>query len=218
MRGPEARFPARKPFWMEMHIFLSRTLCSGQRQQREPRRAQPAEPCGMKTSRLSCHRLGWWWPSAGCRGVSAEVGRVHGVAGGTYRAFLQPPAQCSAAGKCSSRPFLPEHLVLCGLAAVSAWGPGVPGRRARASVGRALSLPAGPVGPGLAVCCPCGHAACPGCHPERAWSHARARRQLPSWRGQRSGPDSQLWWPRGPQPANRSVALVSAASSPAAGG
>lgn len=53
----------RKPFWMEMHIFLSGTLCSGQRQQREPRRAQPAEHSGMKTPRVSCRCLGWWRPS-----------------------------------------------------------------------------------------------------------------------------------------------------------
>lgn len=92
MRGPEARFPARKPFWVEMYVFLSRTLCSGQRQQREPRRAQPAEPWGMKTSRLSCRRLGWWRLSAGCRGVSAEAGRVHRVAGApTGRACSRRP-------------------------------------------------------------------------------------------------------------------------------
>lgn len=45
-------------------------------------------------------------------------------------------AEQNAAGKCSSRPFFPEHLVLCGLAAVSAKGPSgaqppVPGKGLR---------------------------------------------------------------------------------------
>lgn len=141
----EAWFQVRKPFWMEMHIFLPGTLCSGQRQRREPRRAQPAEHSGMKTSRLSCLCLGWRRPSGPLSWVlvclqPAEAGPC--PRGGPRAAGAPAERACSlaaeqnAAGKCSSRPFFPEHLVLCGLAAVSAKGPSgaqppVPGKGLR---------------------------------------------------------------------------------------
>lgn len=150
----------------ETHIFLSGTLCGGQRHNGNP--AGPSPPsAGMKTP---CSGRAVW-------GGGRRLGWVHwgspSVLAG-QATCLQSRCRAIAAGKCGSRPFFPEHLVLYGLAAVSAEGPSgtqppMPGRGLRlgTTVGRALSPSEVPMGPGLAKCVP--SSSRPGVHSWILW-------------------------------------------------
>lgn len=142
----------------------------------------PAHCTGMRTSRFPLCCLGagsplgsatlGLAPCAGCLCVSSRPRRglrpwgrpVCG--GGAGRECLQPCCEQNSAGKCSSCPFFPEHLVLCGLATVSAKGPSC----AQPSVpGRGLCLGA-KVGRAISPRCPWAQPECSSPHALKAWS------------------------------------------------
>lgn len=113
-------FPVKKPSWREMDIFLSGTLCGGQCQQQEPRRPSPPNTVGRKQPVSSATVQGD--AVSGRRGTRAWP-HVPGVCVSSWLR-QQGTAERKAAGKCGSRPFSLEHLILYCLAAISVKGPG----------------------------------------------------------------------------------------------
>lgn len=95
-------FPVKKPFWMEMRIFLSGMLCGGSAAVRT-RWAQPAEHSGMKTSRFPCHCLGWCgvW-ALGTRGLALPAGCLR-----LPLAKAQRPCQVKGSWKMQLMSFFP---------------------------------------------------------------------------------------------------------------
>lgn len=149
---------------MEMHVFFSGTLCGGPRQQREP--SEPSPMCILELKHPVSPAIVWGeqHQGSGTLGLALCTESLHLE---LAKAVELPWGGPREAGVLLSERQLenaahvlfPEHLVLYGLAAVSAKGPSgaqlpmpVRGLHLGAKmVGLFLSLRY-PVGPGLAKC------------------------------------------------------------------